>query len=144
MVDHALGEDAIRSRQESVQMIERWNSGTQDYPDRSCLHEMFRESAKKNHDAPAIFYKVWVSAAWRVVVVSVLLREPEKLAGCSIERGLDRWFGRGKRRLGPCNSASQGQLVPVGSIPCVFSGLNISCVWVGVFFSRNNLHGIVL
>ncbi|CAM9797346.1 unnamed protein product, partial [Laminaria digitata] len=53
----ALGEDAIRSRQESVQMVERWNSGTQDYPDRSCLHDMFRESAKKNRDATAILYK---------------------------------------------------------------------------------------
>lgn len=60
VVDRALGEDAIRSRQESVQMVERWNSGTQDYPDRSCLHDMFRESAKKNRDATAILYKVLV------------------------------------------------------------------------------------
>ena len=58
VVDRALGEEAVRSRQESVQMVERWNSGTQDYPDRSCLHDMFRESAKKNRDATAILYKV--------------------------------------------------------------------------------------
>lgn len=58
MVDGVLADDATKSRGESVKLVEKWNAGTQDYPDRSCLHDMFRESASKNRDATAIVYKV--------------------------------------------------------------------------------------
>ena len=51
-------DDATKSREESVKLVHKWNSGKQEYPDRSCLHDMFRESASKNRDATAIVYKV--------------------------------------------------------------------------------------
>lgn len=57
-VDGVLCGDATKSREESVKLVEEWNSGTQEYPDRSCLHDMFRESATKNRDATAVVYKV--------------------------------------------------------------------------------------
>jgi len=58
VVDGVLFDDAIKSREESVKLVEQWNSGTQDYPDQSCLHDMFRDSASRNRDATAIVYKV--------------------------------------------------------------------------------------
>lgn len=59
-----LADDAGKSRDESVKLVEQWNSGTQEYPDRSCLHDMFRESATKNRDATAIVYKVGLLDCW--------------------------------------------------------------------------------
>lgn len=59
VVDRILGDDASKCREESVLLVERWNSGRQDYPDTSRLHDMFRESANRNRDATAIVFKVW-------------------------------------------------------------------------------------
>lgn len=56
-IDRILSDDANTSRAESVLLVEKWNSATQEYPDSMCLHDMFRESAAKNRDATAILYK---------------------------------------------------------------------------------------
>ena len=58
VVDGVLFDDATKSKEESVKLVEQWNSGTQEYPDQSCLHDMFRESASRNRDAIAIVFKV--------------------------------------------------------------------------------------
>lgn len=58
-VDRVLGGDADKCREESVLLVERWNSGKQDYPDTSRLHDMLRESVNRNRDATAIVFKVW-------------------------------------------------------------------------------------
>lgn len=53
-----MADDAKASRAESVLLVEKWNSGTQEYPDTMCLHDMFRESAARNPNRTAIVYQV--------------------------------------------------------------------------------------
>ncbi|CAN0021799.1 unnamed protein product, partial [Sphacelaria rigidula] len=55
-IDRVLADDAQKSRDESVLLVEKWNSATQYYPDTICLHDMFRESAKRNPHAPAVMF----------------------------------------------------------------------------------------
>lgn len=63
--------------------MEQWNSATQDYPDKSCLHDMFRESAKKNRDATAIVYKASLSLC-SPVAVAVTPGARMGYAGCCL------------------------------------------------------------
>lgn len=82
-------------------MIEKWNSGTQDYPDRSCLHGMFRESAKKNRDAIAIVYKVWwILSSFGEGLGSCRAGVREWSIACTRSRGRDRGNVDGRRGEG--------------------------------------------
>ncbi|CAM9574193.1 unnamed protein product, partial [Discosporangium mesarthrocarpum] len=45
------------SRQQSLALINSWNSKIGKYPDTMCVHDMFRESAARYPQHPAIIYK---------------------------------------------------------------------------------------
>lgn len=86
-VDRVLGDDANKCREESVLLVERWNSGTQDYPDTARLHDMFRESAKRNPDATAVVFKVSYQSRFRINQGVVSIKVPYQ-SRCRIIQGV--------------------------------------------------------